>query len=279
MKVIASTARTTYLWDAPGVERTTAMPSSASTVLITGAAQRIGRALALSFAAEGWRVGLHCNSSRSQAEEVAQEISQHGGKAAVLPGDLANFSDVDRLVPACTAALGAPTCLINNASTFMFDDVASLDPEVWDRQLAVNLKAPVFLARAFAAALPEGASGNIVNMVDQRVWKPTPRFFSYAASKSALWNVTRTLAQALAPRIRVNAIGPGPVLKSALQTDEEFRRQCEATILRRGTTPDEIAAAIRFILSAPALTGQMIALDGGQHLAWDTPDVRRAPRG
>ena len=150
---------------------------------------------------------------------------------------------------------------------------------MWDAQLAVNLKAPVFLAKAFAAALPAGAEGNIVNIVDQRVWKPTPRFFSYAASKSALWNVTRTLAQALAPRVRVNAIGPGPVLKSAHQSDEEFRRQCEATILRRGTTPDEIARAVRFILDAPAMTGQMIALDGGQHLAWETPDVKRAPRG
>ena len=157
--------------------------------------------------------------------------------------------------------------------------MTSLDPKVWDTQLAVNVKAPVFLSRAFAAALPEGETGNIVNIVDQRVWKPTPNFFSYAASKTALWGVTRTLAQALAPRIRVNAIGPGPVLKSAHQSDEEFRRQCEATILRRGTTPDEIAEAIRFILNAPAMTGQMIALDGGQHLAWDTPDVRRAPRG
>jgi NAD(P)-dependent dehydrogenase (short-subunit alcohol dehydrogenase family) len=255
------------------------MPSTASTVLITGAGQRIGRALALAFAADGWHVALHCNASRRQAEEVAHEIAQGGGKTAVLQADLARFADVERLVPACVAALGAPTCLINNASTFVFDDIRSLDPEVWDMQLAVNLKAPVFLARAFAGALPAGASGNVVNIVDQRVWKPTPRFFSYAASKSALWNVTRTLAQALAPRIRVNAIGPGPVLKSALQTDEEFRRQCEATILQRGTTPDEIAAAIRFILAAPAMTGQMIALDGGQHLAWDTPDVRRAPRG
>ena len=119
----------------------------------------------------------------------------------------------------------------------------------------------------------------MINIVDQRVWKPTPRFFSYAVSKSGLWSATRTLAQALAPRVRVNAIAPGPVLKSAHQTDEEFRRQCEATILRRGTTPGEIARAIRFILDAPAMTGQMIALDGGQHLAWETPDVKRAPRG
>jgi NAD(P)-dependent dehydrogenase (short-subunit alcohol dehydrogenase family) len=249
------------------------------TVLITGAAQRIGRTLALTFAAQGWRVGLHCRGSTREAAQLVAEIADGGGAAAVLEADLADAAQVERLVPACAAALGAPICLVNNASTFVYDDVASLDPEVWDTQMAVNLKAPVFLAKAFAAALPAGASGNVVNIVDQRVWKPTPRFFSYAASKMALWNVTRTLAQALAPRVRVNAIGPGPVLKSALQSDEEFRRQCEATILGRGTTPEEIAAAVRFILEAPAMTGQMIALDGGQHLAWDTPDVRRAPRG
>jgi NAD(P)-dependent dehydrogenase (short-subunit alcohol dehydrogenase family) len=249
------------------------------TVLITGAAQRIGRALALRFAADGWQVGLHCRASRREADQLAEEIAKSGGAAAVLPADLADAGEVAGVVPACVAALGAPTCLVNNASTFVYDTVTSLDPKVWDMQHAVNVKAPVLLARAFAAALPDGALGNVINIVDQRVWKPTPNFFSYAASKMALWGVTRTLAQALAPRVRVNAIGPGPVLKSAHQTDEEFRRQCEATILGRGTTPEEIADAIRFILGAPAMTGQMIALDGGQHLAWDTPDVRRAPRG
>jgi NAD(P)-dependent dehydrogenase (short-subunit alcohol dehydrogenase family) len=253
--------------------------STPPTVLITGAAQRIGRTLALAFAADGWRVGLHCHKSTREAAQLAADITGRGGAAAVIEADLADPADVQRLVPACAAALGAPTCLINNASMFVYDDIKSLDPRVWDTQHAVNVKAPVFLARAFAAALPDGAGGNIVNLIDQRVWKPTPNFFSYAASKMALWTVTRTLAQALAPRVRVNAIGPGPVLKSAHQTDEEFRRQCEATILGRGTTPEEIAGAIRFILSAPAMTGQMIALDGGQHLAWDTPDVRRAPRG
>jgi NAD(P)-dependent dehydrogenase (short-subunit alcohol dehydrogenase family) len=250
-----------------------------ATVLITGAAQRIGRILALTFAANGWRVGLHCRRSRREAEHLAAEIVGKGGAAAVLQADLADAGEVETLVPACTAALGAPTCLVNNASTFIYDTVASLASAVWDTQLAVNVKAPVFLSQAFAASLPAGETGNVVNIVDQRVWKPTPNFFSYAASKMALWSVTRTLAQALAPRIRVNAIGPGPVLKSAHQTDEEFRRQCEATILGRGTTPDEIAQAIQFILNAPAMTGQMIALDGGQHLAWDTSDVRRAPRG
>jgi NAD(P)-dependent dehydrogenase (short-subunit alcohol dehydrogenase family) len=253
--------------------------AESSTVLITGAAQRIGRALALDFATRGWRVGLHCRNSRKEADRLAAEIAAAGGVAAVLPADLSDFAAVERLIPACAEALGAPACLVNNASMFAYDDLPTLGSDAWDAQLAVNLKAPVFLAKAFAAALPPDVEGNIVNMIDQRVWKPTPRFFSYAASKSGLWSVTRTLAQALAPRIRVNAIGPGPVLKSAHQTDEEFRRQCEATILRRGTTPAEIAAAIRFILDAPAMTGQMIALDGGQHLAWETPDVKRAPRG
>jgi NAD(P)-dependent dehydrogenase (short-subunit alcohol dehydrogenase family) len=247
--------------------------------LITGAAKRIGRALALDLAAHGWAIALHCRHSIDEAEHLAAALQAKGARAAVLKADLTDFAAVENLVPQCIAALGAPTCLINNASMFVYDDVATLDPDVWHAQLAVNLKAPVFLAKAFAAALPPGTDGNVVNIVDQRVWKPTPRFFSYAISKSGLWNATRTLAQALAPRVRVNAIGPGPVLKNAHQSDEEFRRQCEATLLGRGTTPDEIARTVRFILDAPAMTGQMIALDGGQHLAWETPDVKRAPRG
>ena len=249
------------------------------TALVTGAARRIGRVLALDLAGHGWRVGLHCRNSVDEAERLAGEIEGKGGSAAVLRADLTDNAAVERLVDQCAAQLGAPTCLVNNASMFVYDDLVTLDPRVWDAQLAVNLKAPVFLAKAFAASLPAGALGNVINMIDQRVLKPTPHFFSYAASKAALWSATRTLAQALAPRVRVNAIGPGPVLKSEHQTDEEFRLQCEATILRRGTTPEEIASAVRFILDAPAMTGQMIALDGGQHLAWETPDVRRAPRG
>ena len=255
------------------------MGQTAATALVTGAARRIGRALALDLAAQGWRVGLHCHQSVAEAERLAVEIEASGGRAAVLSADLANTASVEGLIGQCTGRLGAPTCLINNASMFVYDDIARLNPQTWDAQLAVNLKAPVFLAKAFAAALPAGARGSVINMIDQRVWKPTPHFFSYAASKAALWSATRTLAQALAPRIRVNAIGPGPVLRSAHQTEEEFRLQCEATILKRGTTPEEICHAVRFILDAPAMTGQMIALDGGQHLAWETPDVRRAPRG
>jgi NAD(P)-dependent dehydrogenase (short-subunit alcohol dehydrogenase family) len=241
--------------------------------LITGAALRIGQALALDLATHGWKVGLHCRRSTSQAFDLVEKISALGGEAAVLPADLTDAAAPAHLLDACISALGVPTLLINNAAMFVGDEVATLDPALWDAQLAVNLRAPVFLAKAFAAQLPAGASGNVINIIDQRVWKPTPRYFSYTASKLALWGATRTLAQALAPRIRVNAIGPGPVLRNSHQTEEEFRAQCAATILGRGTTPEEIAAAVRFILDAPAMTGQMIALDGGQHLAWQTPDI------
>jgi NAD(P)-dependent dehydrogenase (short-subunit alcohol dehydrogenase family) len=244
-----------------------------STVLITGAGRRIGRALALDLSARGWRIGLHCHASRQDAERLAAEIESSGGTATVLCADLAVIGDVERLIPDCAKALGAPTCLINNAAMFVYDEIATLDPAVWDAQVAVNLRAPVLLAKAFAAHLPASENGNIINMIDQRVWKPTPHYFSYATTKAGLWSATRMLAQALAPRIRVNAIGPGPALRSTHQTEAEFRAQCEATLLRRGTTPQEIAAAVRFILDASAMTGQMIALDGGEHLAWETPDA------
>jgi NAD(P)-dependent dehydrogenase (short-subunit alcohol dehydrogenase family) len=241
--------------------------------LITGAAVRIGRTLALDLATHGWQVGLHCRGSAAQANELAKQIRAEGGTAAVLPADLTDPAAPAHLLGACVSALGPPILLVNNAAMFRDDDIATVEPAQWDAQFAVNLRAPIFLAKAFAATLPTGATGNIVNIIDQRVWKPTPRYFSYTASKLALWGATRTLAQALAPHIRVNAIGPGPVLKNAHQSDEEFQAQCEATILGRGTSPQEIAAAIRFILDAPAMTGQMLALDGGQHLAWQTPDV------
>jgi NAD(P)-dependent dehydrogenase (short-subunit alcohol dehydrogenase family) len=246
---------------------------AAPTVLITGAAQRIGRALALDFAHRGWRVAIHCRASRQQAQELAQQLGRVGAPTAVLTADLAVPSEVERLLPECVRLLGPPTCLINNAAMFAADAVGGLQSGLWDAQLAVNLKAPVFLAQAFAKHLPAGAAGNIINIIDQGVLKPTPQFFSYTVSKAALWAVTRTLAQALAPSIRVNAIGPGPVLQSSYQTEAEFRAEYQATLLGRSTPPEEIATAIRFILEAPALTGQMLALDGGQHLTWQTADA------
>lgn len=247
------------------------MPSpgaAAPTVLITGSARRIGRAIALDLARHGWQVCVHYRRSAEDAVRLVEEIRALGGISAAIAGDLASEADVEQLIPACRAALGAPVCLINNASEFLLDTVETVTPATWDTHLDINLKVPVFLARALFLNLPDGAQGNVINIIDQRVWKLTPDFFSYTISKAGLWTATRTLAQALAPRVRVNAIGPGPVLKSIHQTEAEFAREAQSTLLGRGPTPEEIATAARFILASPSLTGQMIALDGGQHLTW-----------
>lgn len=238
------------------------------TVLITGAAKRIGRAIALDMARHGWSVGIHYHTSQYQAESLVAELVQLGVQAAALQCDLSNTAAVQGLIPRCTAALGMPDCLINNASEFVFDTVAELDPAIWDRHQAINLKAPILLAQQFSARLPADRAGLIVNIIDQRAWAPTPDFFSYTVSKAALWTATRMLAQALSPRIRVNAIGPGPVLQGPHQSVADFEAEAAATPLQRATSPDEIAQAVRFIVDAPSMTGQMIALDGGQHLRW-----------
>jgi len=242
-------------------------------VLITGAARRVGRRLALDMAGEGWSVAVHYHASHDEAEALAAEIRGRGVDAVALAGDLAEPEVPDRLIAEARDRLGPLTCLVNNASRFEPDEVGSLTQESWSRHMDTNLRAPVFLAQAFAAQRPAQAEGNIVNIIDQRVWKLTPHYFSYTASKSALWTATRTLAQALAPDIRVNAIGPGPALPNPRMAEEDFERQKTLTLLRRGTSPEEISSALRYILNAPAMTGQMIVLDGGQHLVWQTPDV------
>ena len=246
---------------------------SMGAVLITGAAKRIGRQLAIDMAAAGYDVALHYNSSHTEAEAVAQDIRKLNRKVVLLQGDLADADIGDRLVRKAVEGLGGLTVLINNASIFEEDEVGAVTTASWGRHMDINLRAPVMLAQAFAQALPPESYGNIINIIDQRVWKLNPRFFSYTLSKTGLWTATRTLAQALAPRIRVNAIGPGPALPSVRMTDEDFKKQESLTLLKRGTTPAEISAAAHFILSQPALTGQMIALDGGQHLLWQTKDV------
>ena len=242
-------------------------PVPPRTALITGAARRIGRAIAVDLAAHGWRVGLHYRRSGEEAERLAEEINRDGGSAAALSGNLANLDDVRALVERCTEALGAPCCLVNNAAEFFPDTITSVTSSSWETHLDVNLKAPVFLAQALYLNLPDGVQGNVINIVDQRVWRPTPEFFSYTISKAGLWTATQTLAQAMAPRVRVNAIGPGPVLKSVHQTDKDFEAEKTATLLGCGPTLPEIARAVRFILDTPSMTGQMIALDGGQHLS------------
>lgn len=243
------------------------------TALVTGAAQRIGAAIARSLAADGWSVAVHYRSQVDEAEALVAEIERAGGVARAFGADLADVTQVVELVPTVAQSLGAPTLLVNNASIFQRDNARDFTTEGWAAHFDVNARAPVMLAQAFARNLPHAAQGVIVNMIDQRVWRLTPQFFTYTLSKAALWTATQTLAQSLAPRIRVNAIGPGPVLPNPYQDEAAFERQRGATPLGGGAKPDDICAAIRFILATPSMTGQMIALDGGQHLAWRTPDV------
>jgi NAD(P)-dependent dehydrogenase (short-subunit alcohol dehydrogenase family) len=236
--------------------------------LVTGAGRRIGKAIALDLARSGWCVGVHYASSKAEAEAVVARIEAEGGRAAALSADLAEVAATEGLVRNCTAALSAPSLLVNSAALFLDDRIETLDPAQWDRQHAVNLRAPMLLAKAFCEHLPLERQGVIVNIIDQRVLRLTPDYFSYTIAKAGLYAATQTLAQALAPRIRVNAIGPGPVLANIHQTPAAFEREVAATLLGRVTPPAEIAAAVRFILDAPSMTGQMIALDAGQHLAW-----------
>lgn len=236
--------------------------------LVTGAGARIGKELALALAADGWAVAVHYRVSEGPAREVSEHIIRHGGHAAIFHGDLANEEATAALLPAVARELGPVTCLINNASVFEHDSVESATRGSWDLHLDVNLRAPFVLSQVMARNLPRAASGSIVNIIDQRVENLTPHFMSYTISKSALWTITQTLAQALAPAIRVNAISPGPVLPSPRQSNDAFAQQYAATPLERAVGTAEICAAAKFILAAPSLTGQMITIDSGQHLGW-----------
>ena len=242
------------------------------TALVTGAGSRIGRAIALDLAAAGWAVAVHYNNSQAGATETVDQIVGAGGKASAVRADLADETEVSGLVTTARNALGAVTCLVNNASRFDYDTVATTTRESWDHHLEVNLRAPFVLSQAFDEALPDDRTGAIINLIDQRVWNLTPHFMSYTISKAGLWTLTQTLALALAPRIRVNGIGPGPTLPSARQSDDQFANQVQRTPLARSVAVSEICAAVRFILDAPSLTGQMVALDSGQHLGWQHPN-------
>jgi len=242
--------------------------------LVTGAAKRIGRAIALDLARQGFAVAVHYGDAAAEAEAVVGEIAALGGRAAALEADLGREAEAAGLVARAQAAVGPLGLLVNNAARFERDEALDATRDSWDLHMETNLRAPFVLIQEFARNLPSEAAGCVVNLLDQRVWRLTPHFVSYTVSKMGLWTLTRTLAVALAPRIRVNGIGPGPVLPSPRQSEAQFARQWRSTPLRRGATPEEICAALRFILAAPALTGQMIALDGGQHLAWPAPDAQ-----
>ncbi|MEM8698470.1 MAG: SDR family oxidoreductase [Pseudomonadota bacterium] len=255
--------------------------------LITGAAKRLGRAMALDLAQSGWDVAVHYNGSAEAAEATAADVRAAGGKSASLGADLLDDAATGQLVSRAAEALGGPlTLLINNASLFENDGVADMTSESWERAQGSNLRAPVRLVQDFAAQAPEpeiDANGEpvaravVINMIDQRVLKPTPHFLSYTLAKSALHMFTRTAAQALAPKIRTGAIGPGPTLVAERQSDQHFAKQRAACLLGRGSDLEDIVAAMRFILICKAFTGQMLTIDGGQHLAWQTPDMLGEP--
>lgn len=251
--------------------------------LVTGAGRRIGRHLALTLADAGLDVAVHYASSAAGAEEVVAEIEGKGRAAVSLRADLLDDAQTQPLVDRAAAALGGPlTLLVNNASIFEHDTIETATAESWNRHFGSNLRAPFLLLQAFAAQAPDPetdetdepvAAALAVNMIDQRVRKLTPEFMTYTLAKSALWTLTRTAAQALAPRVRVNGIGPGPTLRGGRQSDDHFASQRAATLLARGSNPDDLSGALLYLLGARAVTGQLICADGGQHLAWQTPDV------
>ncbi|SFJ82496.1 SDR family oxidoreductase [Celeribacter neptunius] len=251
--------------------------------LVTGAGRRLGRAMALSLGKQGYDVALHCHSSTEEAGAVAAELRAMGRRAEVLTADFLNETEVSELLPRAVEALDGPlSLLVNNASIFEEDRLETVSRESWDRHMESNLRAPFVLTQSFAAQVAEPllakdgrplSQGLVVNMIDQRVRKLTPQFMSYTLAKSALWTLTQTAAQALAPRVRVNGIGPGPTLQGARQSEEAFAAQQKATLLQRGVDPEDVCAALTYLLNAPAVTGQLVCPDSGQHLAWETEDV------
>lgn len=247
--------------------------SSGRTALVTGGARRIGRAIVEDLAAHGFAVAIHCNSSGEHAQSLANKIRANGGQATVVTADLCNRSEALDAIEEAGRVLGPVELLVNNASVFTEDSIEDIDWDIWKRHFAIHLEAPAILSEHFARNIPADRQGLIVNIIDQRVWKLTPRYFSYTLSKSALWTATQTMAQALAPRIRVNAIGPGPTLRNQRQDQALFERQVDAVLLGRGPELSEFGRTIRYLWQSPSVTGQMIAIDGGQHLAWQTPDV------
>ncbi|WP_147092264.1 SDR family oxidoreductase [Swaminathania salitolerans] len=239
-----------------------AMPRVA---LVTGGARRIGRALVEALAAEGFSIALHCRSAPDEAQALLDTLDVPG---CVLEADLAQEDETARLVGRATEALGPVGVLVNNASVFERDEWDTVTRSSWDRHMEVDLRAPFVLIQEFARLLPEGAEGMVLNLLDQRVWNLTPHFTSYTLAKAGLWTLTQTMAGALAPRIRVNAIGPGPVLPAKGQSLAHFEAMCARSPLQRGADLQEIVTACLAFLAMPSVTGQMLALDGGQHLQW-----------
>ena len=249
------------------------MAAMAEVALVTGGARRIGRAIVEKLADAGYAVAIHHGDSSEEAETLAAKLEASGAKTCLLSADLVDPAAVATLIPAAEKALGPVTLLVNNAASFVADDVRSLDIATWNRQFSINLRAPSQLVGIMAERLPADAKGAVVNIVDQRVWKLTPQYYSYTLTKAALLTATRTMAQALAPRIRVNAVGPGPTFPNSYDGADRLEQEAAGTLLGRRIAPEEIAEAVLYLARASSVTGQMIAVDAGQHLGWRTPDI------
>ena len=241
--------------------------------LVTGAAKRLGREIALVLARNGWDIAIHYRASQSDAESLASEIRSLGRRACLVDADLSDEGQVQTIVARARSGLGTLQVLVNCASLFEDDRISSVTRQSWDRHLETNLRAPLVLSQNFAAQLPEGDKGSIINIIDQAVLNLTPQFLSYTVSKAALWTLTQTMAQGLAPAVRVNAVAPGPSLKASHQSQQNFDNQVESTLLKRPSLPEDIAAAVLYLVNAPSVTGQMIAVDSGQHLGWSQSDL------
>ncbi len=244
------------------------MDEAKQTVLITGGAQRLGAHMARALCLADYQVVVHHHTSTDAAKALVDDITAAGGAAALVQADLTQRADRQTLMARASEPFGPLTVLINNASLYHKDAIADLEESDWDDHLAVHAEAPVFLSRDFAAQLPAGAKGNIINIVDERVLRPAPAAFSYHLSKSLLWTATQTMAQSLAPNVRVNAIGPGPIIAEVGQSTEDFNKRGEENILGQNADPTDAIEAMFYLLSAQSVTGQMLAIDGGEHLAW-----------
>lgn len=246
------------------------------TALVTGGAKRIGAAISKDLAANGFNVFFQYVSSEEAAEALVAELESNGVKAACGEANLTEAGSGKQLFKQARNAMGPIDLVVNNASVFEPDSVEDFDEALWDAHFALHLKTPSVLA-AELAKQNDIKSGLVVNMIDQRVLRLNPLFYSYTLSKSALWTATRTMAQGLAPKVRVNAIGPGPTLVNARQEDDDFQKQIDGLIMKRGPELGEFGRTIRFLYDTPSITGQLFALDGGQHLAWETPDIKGIP--
>ncbi len=251
--------------------------------LITGAADRLGRAMALALADQGIDIAVHYNGSEAKARATCGDIASRGARAVALQADLRSKSATRELVASASDKLGGPLdILINNASAFEYDTIEDASDENWDLHMQANFQAAFILTQDFSKQAPKAsgdlgsriANAAIINMLDQRIRKLTPAFMTYSLSKHGVWAMTQTTAQALAPDIRVNAIGPGPTIRATRQSDAHFNHQRANTILERGSDPEDIVEAMLYLLSAKSVTGQLICVDGGQHLGWRTPDIQ-----